>query len=288
MWKLKYPVFKKLLDKNLTHSEVILLLYLGMNQDESGWARGIYFKDVEEETGLSIQSYYNAWRGLVEKEVISSQKNHPKDRDFKILENDLRAKNFKEGYYDLSQKIFSDPEFAELKANEILLAMDMIKNNMASDRAFIIGTKTFFDKYQKLFQVNERTLRSYIKSIRKFFYVKCKGKKYSFLPKIDKVYKNQFTKEKYEERSYREKVVKIGCSRAKIKNYDKKEFEDTEQLLIQYKNYGAIEDLALHLAKAIEKSVAKINEGIKLRSQWRYVLNCKLVHTYFRAEIGIF
>lgn len=287
MWKIKYPVFKKILNKNLTHSEVILLLYLGLHQDESGWARGIYFKDIKVETGMSVQSYYNAWRGLESKGVINTKKTHSKDRDFHILENDLRAKNFKEGYYDLSQKIFSDPEFSELKANEILLAMEMLKNNMTGERAFVIGTKTFFEKYMKLFNVNERTLRDYLQSLKKFFHIKFKNGKYSFLAKFNKVYKRYTPGEISEEQSYRKDIVKTGCHRAKIKEYSEKDFSDTTQLLIQYKNYGSAELLAECLIKAIEKSLKIVNENEKIKSNWRYILNCKLIHTVFRAELGI-
>lgn len=287
MWKIKYPVFKKLLNKNLTHSEVILLLYLGMHQDESGWSRGIYFKDIKVETGMSAQSYYNAWRGLERKKIISTRKTHSKDRDFQILENDLKAKNFKEGYYDLSQKIFSDPEFSELKANEILLAMEMLKNNMAGERAFIIGAKTFFEKYMQLFNVNERTLRSYLQSLRKFFHIKFKCGKYSFLARFNRVYKKYVPGEIGEAESYRKDVVKTGCRRAKIKDFSEKEFSDTMRLLTQYKDYATPEHLARSLIKAIENSLKIINENVKIKSNWRYILNCKLVHTILRAELSI-
>lgn len=287
MWKIKYPVFKNIVDKNLTHSEVILLLYLCLHQDESGWARGIYFKDVEARTKMSIQSYYNASKGLERKKIVNTKKNNIKDRDFQILENDLRAKNFKDGYFDLSQKIFSDPEFAELKANEILLAMDMLKNNMTGKRAFVIGKKAFFEKYMNLFHVNERTLKGYLHSIKSFFYIKIKGKNYSFLAKQDRVYKKNMLGKIGEEESYRKDIVNIGCNRAKIKDYTENSFSDTMHLLIQYKDYGKQEHLAECLIRAIKKSLQIINAEEKKKSNWRYILNMKLVHKVFRAELGI-
>lgn len=290
MWKMKYPVFKKLLDKNLTHSEVVFLLYLCMHQDEEGWAYGVYFKDVQDETGLSVQSYYNAWKGLVEKEIIYSEKTHPKDRDFKILENELKGKeSFRAGYYNLSEKIFSDPEFANMKANEILIAMDMLKNNMSGKRAFVIGAETFFEKYKKLFGVNERTVRNYMQTIRKFFHIKYKNAKYSILPRFQKVYKQGIEElgTLTEEQSYRNDVVRRGCNRARIEYYNEQEFSDTAHLLVQYKEYGTKARLSECLIRAIEKSILRINENIKEKSKWRYILNCKLVHTIFHAELGL-
>jgi len=287
MWKIKYPVFKNIMDKNLTHSEVILLLYLCLHQDESGWARGIYFKNVEASTKMSVQSYYNAWKGLKRKKIVNTEKNHIKDRDFQILENDLRAKNFKEGYFDLSQKIFSDPEFADLKANEILLAMDLMKNNMAGKRAYVQGTETFLEKYKKIFDVNERTLKGYLHSIKIFFHVKAKGKNYSFLAKQDRVYKKYVPGKIGEEEAYRKDIVSIGCNRAKIRDYTENSFSDTMHLLIQYKDYGQQDYLAECLIRAIKKSLQIINAEEKKKSNWRYILNMKLVHKVFRAELGI-
>ena len=124
MWKIKNTLIKNWMLKHLTHSEIVTLLYFSLHQNDAGWARGMYYDLVAKSTGISKSSYYNACDGLKEKGIIQIEKEDNRDRNILILDNDFRNKDFQCGYIDLCHKIFQNPSFWKMKANEILLAID--------------------------------------------------------------------------------------------------------------------------------------------------------------------
>lgn len=288
MWKIKYSKIKEFLEKKLTHSEVLVLLCIARWQNENGWVRRVRKDEVCSITGISSQSFYNAVAGLEQKGILRKEKWNRNDIDLKILDNDFGDKNFSEGYLSLTYAIFKNSEFKRMKSREILLLLDLLKNCIAGKKAFLISSRIFFEKYRKLLGVNERTIRGYLKAIKKFFSVKLHQDIYSFLPIPSKVYGEKTeTISPGEAREYRKHVVSSICIRTKIRTYKPKDLEDIMGLLSQYREHASEEKLEEALANAVEKSLEIINKTYKRKSQWKYKLNSKLIHKLLRDEIKV-
>lgn len=288
MWKIKYSLIKEFLEMKLTHSEVLVLLCIARWQNESGWIGGVRKDEVCSITGISSQSFYNAVAGLEQKGILRKEKRNRNDIDLKILNNDFQNKNFSEGYLSLAHAIFKNSEFLKMKSREILLLLDILKNCIAGKKAFLIGSRIFFEKYRKLLGVNERTIKGYLKAIKKFFSVKLHQEIYSFLPIPSKIYGEKTkTISPGEARAYRKHVVSSICIRTKIGTYKSKDLEDIMGLLSQYREHASEEKLEEALANAVEKSLEIINKTYKRKSQWKYKLNSKLIHKLLREELKV-
>jgi len=288
MWKIKNTLIKNWMLKHLTHSEIVTLLYFSLHQNDAGWARGMYYDLVAKSTGISKSSYYNACDGLKEKGIIQIEKEDNRDRNILILDNDFRNKDFQCGYIDLCHKIFQNPSFWKMKANEILLAIDILKICASGKHAYIVGQKIFLEKYAQIFDLEVRTIKEYMRTLKEFFSVQLHRGQYSIAAKIKKVFMSKFdTVGTGEADSYRRHVIKVACGRAKIDRYSSKDIKDTADLINQYRNYSTEEVLIDKIERSIKRSIEVINKGIKHRSQWEYSLNSKLVHQIFRRELNI-
>lgn len=288
MWKIKNSLISDWISKRLTHSEVVTLLYFALHQNDAGWARGMYYDLVAKSTGISKSSYYNACDGLVDKGIIYIEKQDHRDRDILILDNDFRSKNFECGYIDLCHKIFKNPDFWKMKANEILLAIDVLKICAAGKHSYVIGSQIFVKKYKELFGVEERAIKGYLHTIKQFFTVRLRNGIYSIAAKLKKVYTVKMqTVGTGEAEFYRTHVVQVACARAKINQYRKEDVQDTAALLSQYRNYNVEDELIYKLGAAIKDSVSIMNKHIKRRAQWSYELNCKLVHNLLRHSLSL-
>lgn len=288
MWKIKNSLINNWILKHLTHSEIVTLLYFALHQSDAGWARGMYYDLVAKSTGISKSSYYNACYGLEQKGIIRIEKQDNRDRDILILDNDFRSKEFKSGYIDLCHKIFKNPYFWKMKANEILLTIDLLKICSAGKHAYIIGIQVFVKKYKQLFGVEERTIKQYLHTIKQFFSVRLNNRMYSIAAKIKKVYTAKIsTVGTGESESYRMHRVYIACARAKIYQCKEKDVQDTAALINQYRNYKSEEELIVKLSDAIKSSVSILNKNIKRKTNWKYELNCKLVHSLFRQSLHL-
>ena len=288
MWKIKHSIVKVLTEKRITRSEFLVLWCIARWQSESGRIRKVQRRKVCRIIHISKSSFYNAVDGLKDKGILFTIPRHKNAMDIQILDNDFRDKDFSCGYFTLDLKIFEDPEFQKLKAREILLILDLLKNCMAGKRAFLIGSKKFFEKYTKLLGVTERTLRGYLKSIKAFFHVKLHQGIYSFLAIAKKVYtKRTGAISPGEAEVYREHVISSICDQEKIRTYKPKDFRDVKTLLSQYRKRVREDKLEEHLADAIKRSLEVINKNRKKKSEWQYELNPKLIHKLLRENLSL-
>lgn len=290
MQKLKLSVCDKMIKEKLTSNEINFMIYISHFQNDKGFIRGIYYKDVCKHTGMSDQSFYDVKESLVKKGIISTYKSNKIDHDILILDNDFSyPESFQEGYIDINHNIFSNEEFLEMKANEKLLAMQLMKITYASKASYQIYTKNFYEKYMKLFDVTKRVIRGYLSSLKQFFYIGIKDFKY-FITPHKKVYKKALSEgRKSDDEVFNENIARVACRREKIKEFTNKQLSDASGLIKQYGNICKEEQInVLDLFySSIRLSIEKANENIINKRKWQRKLLPKLVHRIMREQLSL-
>lgn len=291
MQKIKYCVLDKLIESKVTNAELKVLIKMSQYQDDAGNVLGVYYKDYASQNlnkdsitkKLCIKSnetFYRAVRGLQEKGIISVTKDSYGDRNIKILDNDFTDGSFKDGYISTKHEIFYNVAFYRMKANEKLMAMDFMKITFSGQGKHKMGTKKFFEKYTKMFQVAEQKIRKYMHTLKTFFSIGLKDKIYWITPK-KVLFQERYNDEKSDIMKRANHIVDVTCRRNRVK-YDKKSFSDTAKLLRQYQNY--IKDKAELFIAAITDSIDKLNEDRSKKDRIRE-LHPALVHKLLRQNI---
>ena len=206
MRKLKEKVIDKLIAAKATSAEVDFVVWLSHHQDASGLVRGVYYRDICDDLHiLSPQTFYNVKNSLEAKGIIEVCKDDSwhGDWDVRILDNDFSNEDFRPGkiqgsYLNMGLSVFYSREFFGMKANEKLMTMLYIKIAGVGSPNYHIGTALFFQKYTALFGVKERTLRDYLKGIRRFFSIGIKDRKYWISPLRKKVNRESGTTDRAE------------------------------------------------------------------------------------------
>lgn len=254
------------------------LLYVARHQDPEGNIIGVYYNDVCKQTGMCKQTFYSCLKSLQEKEIITYTKNTDIDYDLRILGNDFSYKeSYKEGYINLNRIVFRCGKFKKLKANEKWLLLEFLKITHSAGASHQIGTKKFYDKYKKILNVTTRVLRYYLHSLKFFFTIGIKDKKY-FITYIGRVFNARSGES--EEEQYLWQRIRNCCRREKVKDVTERNVRDTANLVSQYRNLAAIgnQDIISILLQAIRLSVQE-QENKRLHS--------KYVHKILRIELGL-
>lgn len=285
MQKLKYNVLDKLILNNVTSAEIDFLLYVSRYQNDKGVSKGIYYRNMCKEIGISFQSFYDLKTSLTEKRIIKAEKNSYYDWDITILDNDCSdPESYQEGYINTNHNIFYSSDFYSMKAGAKLLAMEFMKISFSGRGCYNIGSSKFYDKYTKIFKVTKRVIQNYMQDLKSFFSIGLKEKQYWITP-LAKVRRNIGSRT--EASNYRSHIGDVICRRGKIKSVTKDALKDTVDLLKQYKASvnGEVEVLEELLVQAIKKSLEKANEGIRNTSKWIRELKPKLVHKYLIEQL---
>ena len=74
MQKLSVEVLEKMLGADLSNHEIDMMLYIARFQDEFGHIRGVYYRDICENVGLSYQGFYDCLHSLERKGIIACEK----------------------------------------------------------------------------------------------------------------------------------------------------------------------------------------------------------------------
>lgn len=249
--QIKYSLLIKM--KNISSVEMDFLLYIARFQNLKGCVVGVHHKDVEEGAGICKQSFYSAMRGLSEKNIIRVEKNDRSDWDITILDNDFSYDNaWHEGYVNLHRKVFRSERFAKLKSREKWLLMYFLKITHENSNSYSIKTETFYKKFEDLFGVSKRVVRSYLHSLRHFFSIGIKRGLYQI------TYKHKIFESRQKagiESVWMEKYVSNCCRRHRMQS-DQHGIRDTAFLLKQYRiKFGPDQGIGL-LGKAIAANAA--------------------------------
>lgn len=274
---------------HLTKYEVLFLTTIARYQDTKGVILGVHYKDICTELGrlsgkksISYQKFYDCLKSLEKKGLICVEKGF-KDRNIRICGNDFSMQGaFNEGYISVSHIFFHTQCFGRLKANEMLLCMELTKNCEAGGRGTMhIGVEKFYDKYTKMFSVSKRVLQGYLTNLRQFFSIGIKDKMYWI-----EVLRKTITKlpSASDSRFYRENVGKMAMRRLRMK-YTEEAFRQTTDLLYQYgrKAKDAVTSL---FVQALNQSLVLTNKDIVNPYKWDRELKPKLVHKLLRDAVA--
>lgn len=273
--KLKSRTFEKIIQADLTSSELNFIVYLSHFQDDTGMIKGVYYKDVCEAIKISYQTFYDVLRDLSDKGIISYKKKNYDDWDITILDNDFSYANaVKEGYISMGYDIFSDPEFFSMKAPEKLLAIHIMRASAGGERRYCIGVENFYEKFRSVLGVTKRVLQGYMRSLRKFFSIGIKDRKiWVTVRKRSK--KNVSMKDK-EAFSWHNSKVLFRRNRIKILE-DKKAFDGIVELISQYAEQYK-DKSAEYVMNAAKQSLQLRNAGIKSEYKWNRKIIPRYVH----------
>lgn len=282
--KIKYEIIPKL--NTLSAKEWDLFLYLAQHMNQyNGYVEGVYYRDVMKVTGMCKQSFYNALKGLEEKDIVTVQKLSEVDYNVLILGNAFPDREeYKKGYVKLNRKAFRRRAFWKLKAHEKYMLMEFLKCTHENGRSMKIGVSTLYEKFRKILGVSDRVIRGYLHSLRKFFSIGIKDGNY-FITYLHSVFRDDVRK-KPEEAWYREHVVKKECWRNHIQ-YNDEVIESTAYLSRQYYDFfdgrSQIEKI-MEAAKTLMLCIRTSVEGIRWKDR---ELQPKYIHILMRRAIGL-
>lgn len=284
MQKLSLSIIKKLIDKKATSAEIDFLLYVSKYQNNHGVSEGIYYRQVCEELDISHQTFYDIKNSLIEKEIITSEKNSYTDHDITILDNDFSSsESYQKGYINTNYEVFRCAQFRNLTAGAKLLTLDLMKNNLASGRSFHLGTQKFFEEYTVRYKVCRRTLRDYLKMLRLIFSIGVKERQYYFTLR-------KFAKEKQsknEEQKYRDNSIYVALRRNKLKRVRHEETKALDTMLSQYNQEIKKVFGTFSLSDVVEQSLKILNAGNEKKQTWKRQLKPNLIHRLLRKQLGL-
>lgn len=235
MQKLKLSFIKKMFNVRLTSSEIDFIIYYSKYQDDAGIVKGIHYQDIYKSLErVSHQTFYDVLLSLQIKQIIEIIKRNDTDIDIRFLGNDCQniTHVVQEGYLATNKDLFKSKDFFRLKANEKLLAMQFLIQNLSGNRPVIMRKETLLTSYASLFRVQRRCVIGYLQSLKRFFDIKVNQGKYFITAKQE----TSSTKKKLSDQlSCAVWKTKVACRRTKTQCGTRQVLLDAAQLLIQYK-----------------------------------------------------
>lgn len=278
--KIKYSLLPKWLEANLTNREAEFLMYVARFQNDRGYIYGLFYSDVCKAVGMCKQTFYDTLKSLQRKGIITyTHDTFTHDFDVQILNNDFSyPESYKEGYINVSRKVFRSTRFCMLKAKEKLLLLQFMKITHSNQGSYQIGTAKFYAKYMGLLGVTKRVLRGYLHSLRSFFTIGIKDGKY-YINYLVSVFRETDVVSEVDQ--FFGHAVNVSCRRSKIKDATEENVKETITLIKQYRQDAM--DLA---GRSI---LILIDECIRMSVQdkKRKILNSKYVHKLIREKLGL-
>lgn len=240
----------------LTSSEMSLFLYIVTIQDQrTGKAEGLYYRDAMEACGMCKQSFYNALSGLVKKKVIEAEKKSSVDYDIRIPGNAFPDENYR-GYVKLNREVFHKKSFRGLKSHEKYLLFEFLKGTHENGHSLRIGVEKFYEKYEEILHVSRRVIRMYLHRLKKFFSIGIKNGMY-YITYLHSVFKNDshFPGYQTEREHLHGQLVRKECNRLGIASTPAG-IRDTLDLITQAKCWVDNEGERISLVmQAVRRSV---------------------------------
>lgn len=245
----------------LSASEWALIIFLIRRADErTATAEGVYYRNVMKETGICKQSFYNALRGLEEKEIIKVVKESDLDYDVRICGNEYPVQTTEaykeEPYINLNMDIFYTEAFKKLKPHEKYLLFMFLRYSHEKGHSYRHKADEFYKDIKEVLKVTKRVIRGYLCSLKQFFSIGIKNGIYYVTCKIDTIKKSKGRK--MEEVWKYEQAVRTECHRNHTE-YSDKDLYDTAYLVItsREKFGGCGTEIVLSMIReCIRKSVS--------------------------------
>ena len=290
MQRIKLEVFKSFFEKDLTGKEIDFIIALSFYQDQRGVIKGVYYKNMMLETGMSTQCFYDCKRSLEEKGVIRSV-GIRNDYDITLIGNDFsiysdedyRSGNVK--YLSTACHLFRDRNFRRLKPKQKLLVMDLYNIQSAGApngiNTYRIRRENFFRKYANtdnedgtenrgLLDVTVRTLQKYLKMLQLYFYIGLKDGMY--LITIRRQFSRREMTQKTEKKTAMEHLLQAACRRNQIVDPDPEEWGGILKVLENRDR----EILFIDISNLIRKMLEVINQTVINPRKWKRRLKTSL------------
>lgn len=297
MKKMKYVLYDRIFkDETLSRLELKTLFWLAAHQDPGGCVAGVFYKDIIKDLNCSKSGFYLVRDTLVKKNYIEIDKTDSSDMDLTLIGNSFVKDSGEikyEGYVDLEIDMFNDPEFFDLKAGAIKLAMYYTKRVSAAGAVTATNNpynSSEAEKKRKLWynpielcktlkgilKVNIRSIKEYMKLIERWIgktTVQNEGKRYRVVTVLAKSLKKTKKKGYAEQEAYKQKV-KMFCRRNN-KEYDERNLTDTADLIRQYKNIASKYNLNIitMICKAIDNTCCSILNSYNVHKTLRNLIN---------------
>lgn len=277
MQKISCTLIQKITKKNITSNELNVLLYIGRFQDEFGCIKGIHYKEVCETLKVSVQGFYDALKGLKEKDIITY--NHRvSDYDITIKGNNKTdTENFRHGYVSLAHPIFRKDNFLKLPVKAKLFAIHLVreesirrKNTKDNSHSMQRNKREFLKKFSELLEVEKRTIRAYLTLLKDFISVYLEnGVKY-YLTFKSGTFKGDCRGSKSENDELREHQADCAIRRNRIKDKSKRnglvrKLSIFAKSIKDYKNFD--------FSQIVCDSIRKQNEGQSNPYKWKRKIN---------------
>lgn len=290
MQKLSVEVLEKMFGADLSNHEIDMMLYIARFQDEFGHIRGVYYRDICENVGLSYQGFYDCLHSLERKGIIACEKRSYFDWDIQVINNSFcGTENFGRGYVSLHCGMVRSDEFKQLKGGAKLMALWLmrewlISRSRSGSSAYQITKENLIAKFVGLLNVSRRTVREYLGDLEPFMDVYLeKGRKY-FITFKKGAYEALPGRDS-ENDELRNHTVTISCRRNRIKDENRQKEEEICTILKQH-HKDIIKKLEFDLSAIIRESLARINASIHNKYKWKRYLNPALVHKIVIEELA--
>ena len=171
--------------------------------------------------------------------------------------------------------------------------MDLLNINEAGRfRTHRIKRENFIKKYANtvaedgsmdrgLLNINARTLQTYLKMLKLYFYVGIKDGMY--LITLRKQFSEKVVQSEHKQ-TY-EYLLQVACRRNKIKQPDQKEYKDILQLLLNYRK--RLWESFINPLDIFPKMLLVINDRVLNPRKWIRRLKASLFHKLLREELGV-
>lgn len=183
MYKLKNTYIDEMIRNSLSGSEVDFILYIARYQNEDGCVESVYYKDVCEHIGISIQKYYDILRSLEDKQLIRCEKKNPSDTAVTLIGNSFKDITYIQGktpgYLNVIKNEFASKLFRKMKAGAKLFYL--YSQRFLSGKHMLL--ENFYAEFCRLFNVARKTLQRYIHELKEnklLFISKKRNKTYNY------------------------------------------------------------------------------------------------------------
>ena len=171
-----------MISSRLSSKEIDFLLHIALCQSESGVVESVYYKDICNAIGVSIQKFYDILKTLSDKNLIICSKVNTADVRVILCNNDFSAANYAKGtsgYLNVAQNDFNSKKFREMKAGSKLLYL--YSQRFINGKHMLLDN--FYEEFCSLLGVVKKSLQQYIHELRKkklLFVSKKRNKTYNY------------------------------------------------------------------------------------------------------------
>lgn len=160
--KLKNTYIDRMIQEKLSSAEIDFILYIARFQNDRGVVQSVYYKDVCEAVGISIQKFYDIRDSLAQKQLIQWAKFYYADIVVTLVDNDFSDKDFTGGYLNVAAKDFASENFRSMKAGSKRLYLYMQRFQAGKHML----TENFYKEFSRMFHVAAQSIRIYLKQLK--------------------------------------------------------------------------------------------------------------------------